>query len=114
MELSSLGQDDFIRILKEPQNALLKQYIALLGTEDLNVIFSDDAIDAIAAIAASVNERTENIGARRLHTVMERLLDEISFDAPELSEKSITIDADYVRQKLEGISEDQDLSRYIL
>lgn len=114
VELSSLGQEEFIRILKEPQNALLKQYTALLGTEDLDVTFADDAIDEIAAIAASVNERTENIGARRLHTIMERLLDEISFDAPDLEKKDITIDADYVKQKLEGISEDQDLSRYIL
>ena len=103
-----------MRILKEPQNALIIQYRALLGTEELDVIFSDDAIDEIAAIAVSVNERTENIGARRLHTVMERLLDEISFDAPDMQEKQITIDADYVREKLEGISEDQDLSRYIL
>jgi len=114
VELNPLGQDEFVRILKEPQNALIKQYKALLDTEHLDVIFSDDAIDEIASIAVSVNERTENIGARRLHTVMERLLDEISFDAPDLEEKNISIDAEYVRQKLEGIAEDQDLSRYIL
>jgi ATP-dependent HslUV protease ATP-binding subunit HslU len=114
VELGPLGQNEFIRILKEPQNALIKQYMALLGTEHLDVEFSDDAIEQIASIAVSVNERTENIGARRLHTVMERLLDEISFDAPDLEEKNITIDANYVRKKLEGIAEDQDLSRYIL
>jgi ATP-dependent HslUV protease ATP-binding subunit HslU len=114
VELSPLGQNEFIRILKEPQNALIKQYMALLGTEHLEVEFSGDAIEEIASIAVSVNERTENIGARRLHTVMERLLDEISFDAPDLEEKNITIDAEYVRKKLEGIAEDQDLSRYIL
>lgn len=114
VELAPLGRDEFIRILKEPQNALLKQYKALLGTEDVELIFADNAIEEIAAIATLVNEQTENIGARRLHTVMERLLDEISFDAPDTEEKQITIDADYVRKKLEGISEDQDLSRYIL
>lgn len=114
VELSPLEKEDFIRILKEPQNALLKQYKALLGTEGLEMTFTDEAVEEIADIAVSVNERTENIGARRLHTVMERLLDEVSFDAPEMEETVLAIDADYVRRKLEGIAEDQDLSRYIL
>ena len=114
VELSPLGKDDFVRILTEPQNALITQYKALLATEGLDLTFAENAITAIAAIAASVNERTENIGARRLHTVMERLLDEISFDAPDMPQKQLTIDANYVRDKLAGISEDQDLSRYIL
>lgn len=114
VELDSLGMDEFIRILQEPQNALIKQYKALLSTEGVELDFSEDAIIEIASIAASVNERTENIGARRLHTVMERLLDEISFDAPDMEENSITIDANYVKEKLADISEDQDLSRYIL
>lgn len=114
VELESLGKDEFIRILQEPQNALLKQYKALLSTEGLELTFTDDAVHEIASLAASVNESTENIGARRLYTVMERLLDELSFDAPELEENSITIDATYVNEKLANISEDQDLSRYIL
>jgi len=114
VELASLGKDEFIRILQEPQNALIKQYKALLGTEGIELEFPEEAIIEIASIAAFVNERTENIGARRLHTVMERLLDEISFDAPDMEQISITIDANYVKEKLAGISEDQDLSRYIL
>jgi ATP-dependent HslUV protease ATP-binding subunit HslU len=114
VELTPLGKEDFVRILKEPQNALLKQYEALLSTEGIKLTFTEDAITEIASLAVSVNERTENIGARRLHTVMERLLDEISFDAPDLGQNVFTIDARYVREKLEGISEDQDLSRYIL
>ncbi|PID56904.1 HslU--HslV peptidase ATPase subunit [candidate division KSB3 bacterium] len=114
VELESLGQDEFVRILQEPKNALIKQYKALLGTEDVALNFSDDAIREIAAMAASVNERTENIGARRLHTIMERLIDELSFDAPELEEHSVLIDAEYVKRQLSDISEDQDLSRYIL
>jgi ATP-dependent HslUV protease ATP-binding subunit HslU len=114
VELSPLGKDEFVRILQEPQNALLKQYTALLGTEGIELTFSESAIQEIATIAALVNERTENIGARRLHTVMERLLDELSFDAPDLNPKRITIDANHVREKLAGISADQDLSRYIL
>ncbi len=114
VELSPLGKDEFIRILQEPQNALIKQYKALLDTEGVELKFSEDAINEIATIAVLVNERTENIGARRLHTVMERLLDEISFDAPDMKQKSVRIDANYVREKLADISEDQDLSRYIL
>jgi ATP-dependent HslUV protease ATP-binding subunit HslU len=114
VELTPLGKEDFVRILKEPQNALVKQYRALLETEGVRVTFTDDAIHEIAAIAVAVNERTENIGARRLHTVMERLLDQISFDAPELSGQEIVIDAQYVREKLADIVKDEDLSRYIL
>jgi ATP-dependent HslUV protease ATP-binding subunit HslU len=114
VELNSLGKGEFIRILQEPQNALITQYKALLSTEGIDLSFSEDAIHEIASLAASVNERTENIGARRLHTVMERLLDELSFDAPDLQQERITIDAVYVREKLANISEDQDLSRYIL
>ena len=114
VELESLNRDDFIRILKEPQNALITQYKALLKTESIELNFTDDAISEIASLAATVNERTENIGARRLHTVMERMLDELSFDASELGSQTVTIDAAYVREKLADISEDQDLSRYIL
>jgi ATP-dependent HslUV protease ATP-binding subunit HslU len=114
VELSSLGREEFIRILTEPQNALIKQYIALMKTEGVTLTLSDDAIKEIAEIAVQVNERTENIGARRLHTVMEKLLDEISFDAPGLSGKTVTIDAQYVREKLSSIVKDEDLSRYIL
>ncbi len=114
VELKSLGKEDFIRILTEPKNALRLQYEALLKTEDITLVFEDDAISAIAEIATEVNARTENIGARRLHTVMERLLDEILFDAPDVAAQKIVIDAKYVYDKLEGIKEDVDLSRYIL
>jgi ATP-dependent HslUV protease ATP-binding subunit HslU len=114
VELSSLGQDDFVRILTEPKNALIKQYEALLDTEGIQLTFADDAVVEIARIAAQVNERTENIGARRLHTIMERLLDEISYTAPEMQGKEITIDAQYVRDRLNPILKDEDLSRYIL
>jgi ATP-dependent HslUV protease ATP-binding subunit HslU len=103
-----------VRILTEPRNALVKQYTALLGTEDLSLTFTPDAVDRIADFAARVNDTTENIGARRLHTVMERLLDELSFSAPELPEKSITIDAPYVDRMLADIVKNEDLSRYIL
>ena len=114
VELHSLGKDEFIRILTEPQNALIKQYIALLDTEGIAIKFKEDAISKIAELAALVNERTENIGARRLHTIMEKLLDEISFNAPDMEEKEIEINAEYVREKLEDIIKDEDLSRYIL
>ena len=114
VELDSLGKEDLIRILTEPQNALIKQYIALLETEEVKVDFRGDAIGEIAEIAAVINERTENIGARRLYTIMERLLDEISFDAPELEGKNIVIDNKYVKEKLKNFVEDEDLSRYIL
>jgi ATP-dependent HslUV protease ATP-binding subunit HslU len=114
VELEPLGKDDFVRILTEPKNALVKQYIALMETEGLTLRFLEDAIDRIADFATRVNERTENIGARRLHTVMERLLDEISFEGPDLREKSITIDAAYVEHMLASIVKNEDLSRYIL
>jgi ATP-dependent HslUV protease ATP-binding subunit HslU len=114
VELQPLGRDEFIRILTEPKNALVKQYVALLETEDVDIRFTDDAVERIADFATLVNERTENIGARRLHTVMEKLLDEISFEAPDLAEKSITIDAAYVERMLADIVKNEDLSRYIL
>jgi len=114
VELDALTQADFIRILTEPENALIRQYTALLATENVALVFRDDAIAELARIAAQVNERTENIGARRLHTVMERLLDEISFDAPEMGGREVVIDAAYVRERLNPILQDQDLSRYIL
>jgi len=114
VELKPLTSDDFVRILKEPKNALLRQYSALLETEGLTLTFTDEAISEIARFAFLVNTQTENIGARRLFTVMEKLLDEISFEAPDLRRKQIEIDADYVRKMLADIAKDQDLSRYIL
>jgi ATP-dependent HslUV protease ATP-binding subunit HslU len=114
VELEPLTRDDFVRILTEPRNALVKQYTALLGTEEVSLTFTPDAVDRIADFAARVNDSTENIGARRLHTVMERLLDELSFSAPELPDKSITIDAAYVDRMLADIVKNEDLSRYIL
>jgi ATP-dependent HslUV protease ATP-binding subunit HslU len=114
VELEPLGQAEFVRILTEPRSALIKQYMALMATEGVDLQFSDDGIATIAEFAALVNERTENSGARRLHTVMERLLDEVSFEAPNLVEKSITIDAAYVRRMLADIVKNEDLSRYIL
>lgn len=114
VELESLGKEEFIRILTEPQNALIIQYKALMKTEGIKLIFQDDAIAEIAEIATIVNERTENIGARRLHTIMEKLLDEISFDAPDLKKKETIIDASYVKEKLSNLAKDVDLSRYIL
>jgi ATP-dependent HslUV protease ATP-binding subunit HslU len=114
VELEALGREDFVRILTEPKNALIKQYIALLSTEGLTVRFTDGAVGRIADFATLVNERTENIGARRLHTVMEKLLDEVSFNAPDLVEKDITIDEPYVDRMLADIVGNDDLSRYIL
>jgi ATP-dependent HslUV protease ATP-binding subunit HslU len=114
VELKSLSIEDFIRILREPKNALVKQYTALLETEGIKLSFTDDAVEEIARLAAQVNEVNENIGARRLHTIMEKLLEEISFDAPTLRKKTIRIDGAYVRQQLAAIVKDQDLSRYIL
>ncbi|BDG05938.1 ATP-dependent protease ATPase subunit HslU [Anaeromyxobacter oryzae] len=114
VELEPLRREDLVRILKEPRNSLVRQYTALLATEGVDVQFRDDAVDEIAGIAADVNERMENIGARRLHTVMERLLDQISFDADGLRGQRIVIDAAYVKERLQGIAEDEDLSRYIL
>ncbi len=114
VELNSLTKEDFVRILTEPKNALIKQYKELLKTEGINLEFTKEAINAIAEIAYKVNESTENIGARRLHTVMEKLLEDISFSAPELKDKNVIIDEKYVYEKLEKIYEDEDLTRYIL
>ncbi len=114
VELNPLTQDDLVRILKEPKNALTKQYIELLKTEGVEIEFTDDALEEIAKIAEEANNRTENIGARRLHTVMEKLLEDISFNAPELEGQRIIIDAKFVRARLEGIVKDVELSKYIL
>ncbi|HOG08352.1 MAG: ATP-dependent protease ATPase subunit HslU [Syntrophales bacterium] len=114
VELDSLGKEEFIRILTEPHNALIKQYREMMATEGIDMVFTDDAVAEIAEVAETVNERTENIGARRLYTIMETLLDEVSFDAPDMEEKQVVIDADYVRERLDDIVEDEDLSRYIL
>jgi ATP-dependent HslUV protease ATP-binding subunit HslU len=114
VELEPLGQAEFVRILTEPRSALIKQYMALMATEGVDLLFTEDGVATIAEFATLVNERTENIGARRLHTVMERLLDEVSFDAPNLTGKVITIDAPYVRRMLADIVKNEDLSRYIL
>ena len=114
VELDSLTKEDFIRILTEPSNALVKQYIEMLATEGVRVEFTGDAVSEIAEVATLVNERTENIGARRLYTIMETMLEDVSFDAPDLTDRDIVIDAAYVRDKLEDIVEDEDLSRYIL
>ena len=114
VELNSLGQKEFVRILTEPRNALLLQYMALLRTENIDVVFEDDAVSEIARMAEEVNNKTENIGARRLHTLMERLLEDILFDAPDMPETRIVIDKKYVEDKLKEIKDDEDLSRYIL
>ena len=114
VELESLSVDDFVRILTEPKSALIKQYVGLMNTEGIKLHFSKGAILTIAKFAALVNERTENIGARRLHTIMEKLLDEISFEGPDLEQKNVVIDEEYVQKMLASVVEDQDLSRYIL
>ncbi|MDI3534746.1 MAG: ATP-dependent HslUV protease ATP-binding subunit HslU [Thermosediminibacterales bacterium] len=114
VELTNLNKDDFKRILAEPRNALIKQYKALLETEGIKIEFTEDAIDEIAEIACIVNEKSENIGARRLHTIMEKLLEEISFEAPDLEQKEVIIDRKYVSERLQNIVKDKDLSRYIL
>jgi ATP-dependent HslUV protease ATP-binding subunit HslU len=114
VELESLTREDFVRILTEPQNALLRQHEALLGAEQVTLQFTPDGVDEIARIAADVNARTENIGARRLHTILEKLLEEISFDAPALAGRTFTLDAAYVRRQLDAIVKNEDLSRYIL
>ena len=114
VELDSLTKEDFIQILTEPNNALIKQYVALMKTEGIALEFKENSIKEIAEMSASVNEKTENIGARRLQTIMEKLLEDISFDAPDLKAKQIHIDSEYVRSKLKNIIQDEDLSRYIL
>ncbi|MNJ49950.1 ATP-dependent protease ATPase subunit ClpY [compost metagenome] len=114
VELNSLSQEDFVSILTEPQNALTKQYTELLRTEDIEIDFSVEAITEIAKIAASVNANTENIGARRLHTILEKLLEDLSFEAPELTLDKMTITPEYVREKLGDIAQDRDLSQFIL
>ncbi len=114
VELKSLSVDDFVRILKEPKNALAKQYTALLETEGIKLNLTDDALQEVARFAAQVNETSENIGARRLHTIMEKLLEEISFEGPDLKKKNVKVDSAYVRRQLADIVKDQDLSRYIL
>jgi ATP-dependent HslUV protease ATP-binding subunit HslU len=114
VELDSLGKEDFLRILTEPKNALTKQYMDLLGTERVDITFTGDAVERLAALAAEVNARLENIGARRLHTIMETLLEELSFDAPDIAPQKVTITVDYVNEKLSDLAMDQDLGRYIL
>jgi ATP-dependent HslUV protease ATP-binding subunit HslU len=114
VELDPLTREDFIRILTEPRNALIRQYVELLATEGVRLTFADGAVEAVAELAIRVNEGTENIGARRLYTIMEKLLEQISFDAPDLPGKEITIDATYVHERLRDIVRDQDVSRYIL
>jgi ATP-dependent HslUV protease ATP-binding subunit HslU len=114
VELDPLGKDEFYRILTEPENALIRQYVALMETEGVSLVFEDAAIREMSEIAAEVNNRTENIGARRLHTILERVLEELSFKAPEIDEKEFVVTADYVRERLRDISEDEDLSRFIL
>ncbi len=114
VELDNLGKEEFLRILTEPKNALVKQYKALLETEGIKVRFENDAIEAIADIAVQVNKRTQNIGARRLHTVMERLVEDVSFEAPDMNGAEVVIDEKYVQDKLQAIAKDEDLSRYIL
>jgi ATP-dependent HslUV protease ATP-binding subunit HslU len=114
VQLDDLGREELVRILTEPESSLIRQYKALLGTEGIDLDFRDDGISAIAGAAADVNKSTENIGARRLHTIMERLLDEVSFGGAELQEKRVVIDGKYVNQRLDDITQDQDLSRFIL
>ncbi len=114
VELEDLGKEEFLRILTEPKNALIKQYKALLETEGIKMRFENDAVEAVAEIAVQVNKRTQNIGARRLHTVMEKLVENVSFDAPDMNGAEVVIDAKYVQDKLQAIAKDEDLSRYIL
>jgi ATP-dependent HslUV protease ATP-binding subunit HslU len=114
VELHALGEEEFFRILTEPQNALIKQYVSLLATEGVELVFEDESIREMARIAVAVNRMTEDIGARRLHTILERVLDEVSFAAPEMEEKRFVVTADYVKQQLADISANEDLSRFIL
>jgi ATP-dependent HslUV protease ATP-binding subunit HslU len=112
--LKALGQEEFFRILTEPENALLKQYVALLKTEGVDLVFTDDGVREMARLAAEVNQKTEDIGARRLHTVLEKILEDLSFQAPNIADKSFTVTAEYVREQLTDIAQDEDLSRFIL
>jgi len=114
VELETLTENDFKQILTEPQNALIKQYTALLETEGIELEFTENSLDEIAKIAYTVNEQTENIGARRLHTILEKLLEDIAFDAPDLDNDKLVIDEHYVRVRLNDVVKNQDLSRYIL
>ena len=114
VELKALTEDDFRRILTEPEANLIRQYTALMGTEELTLVFTDDAIDAIARLAAEVNRTVENIGARRLQTVMERLLEDISFSASDRAGETVKINADYVRENVADLAKDADLSKFIL
>jgi len=114
VELEDLTKDDFVRILSEPRNALTKQYVALMETEGVQVVFQEDAIEELATFAYQVNQSTQNIGARRLHTIMERLLEELSFEAPEMNMGRVEINAGYVRERLQSVVEDEDQSKYIL
>ncbi|MCU0874430.1 MAG: ATP-dependent protease ATPase subunit HslU [Pirellulaceae bacterium] len=114
VELNDLTKEDFVRILTEPQNSLTKQYAALMDTETVHLCFTDDAIDALAAYASKVNQSTQNIGARRLYTIMERVLEELSFEAPDKKSNQVVINAEYVRQRLEDVTEDEELSKFIL
>jgi len=114
VELEALSQADLVRILAEPRNALTKQYAALLGAEGVELVFDQSGIDELARVASEMNTRTQNIGARRLHTVLEKVLEEVSFAAPELTDKTVRVDANYVRTKLDPVLRDEDLSRYIL
>jgi ATP-dependent HslUV protease ATP-binding subunit HslU len=114
VELNALGKEEFFRILSEPENALLKQYVALMKTEGIKLVFSDDAVLEMAHLAAEVNQKTEDIGARRLHTILEKVLEELSFHAPNIGDKTFTVTADYVKKQLTDITQDEDLSRFIL
>jgi ATP-dependent HslUV protease ATP-binding subunit HslU len=114
VELSSLGKDEFVRILTEPESALVKQYVAMMETEGIELVFEQDGIEELASIAVEVNEKTEEIGARRLHTVMERVLDELSFTACDRKDKRFVVTAEYVKEQLRDVVEDRDLSRFIL
>ncbi|MCL4427974.1 MAG: HslU--HslV peptidase ATPase subunit, partial [Deltaproteobacteria bacterium] len=114
VEMDSLSKKEFVRILKEPKGALIKQYYELLKTENVNLNFTDDGIERIAEIAEEVNLKTENIGARRLHTILERVMEDVSFEAPYKTSKKVLINKDYIDERLQDIIKDEDLSRYIL
>jgi ATP-dependent HslUV protease ATP-binding subunit HslU len=114
VELTDLNKDDFVRILTEPKSSLTKQYTALMKTEGVDIVFTPDAVDALASYAYDVNQRTQNIGARRLYTIMERMLEELSFEAPDMKMGRVEINAAYVKERLEEVSKDEDLSKFIL